>query len=177
MTEWITKNNEYVPLPPQHILRLGGVDFLLDCESHWCVAYILAGKTVEYAKKMGFSNACCAIKDWPDELGPLPKKPEFIVKAGKRYWKRDGKISGIIEQTKSDNSYYTTHPFFDPVTRITYKESGLSSTQQIKYSDDLIAEYYEPKNTTTAQQIEPIVSNQQTGFVAWLYKTLEKWAS
>ena len=72
------------------------------------------------------------------------EKP-FTVQAGKRYVRRDGEISGVIE-TNCDR-YKNTHIFKDPDGSKSYTEFGRWSPDDSKDVRDLISEYIEQEPT------------------------------
>lgn len=62
------------------------------------------------------------------------------IEAGKRYVRRDGKISGVIEQRKGIIGEYA---FEDPVMLKTYRADGMWNGEH-QVDSDLISEYIEP---------------------------------
>ena len=61
------------------------------------------------------------------------------IEAGKRYVRRDGKISGVIEKGCTDDLY----PFCDDDSGDCYREDGLWLLGE-ESDEDLISEYVEP---------------------------------
>ena len=62
----------------------------------------------------------------------------MIIEAGKRYVRRDGKVSGKIITRISD-----AYPFFDPQRVVTYSAIG-KTVSGMEIGPDLITEYKEP---------------------------------
>lgn len=82
MSEWIVKDNDCVPLPPYHVLR-HGIDWLKFRDGRWERVGDSNGCTVGLLRDAdsSFVGASCLAIDWPEELGPLPQKPEHRTSA------------------------------------------------------------------------------------------------
>ena len=61
------------------------------------------------------------------------------IEAGKRYVRRDGTVSGVIEKIKTEDNYQ----FWDSVHDDFYNENGLMFLGK-EHDKDLIREYVEP---------------------------------
>lgn len=73
----------------------------------------------------------------PQPAAPAP----FRIEAGKRYLRRNGKTSGVIQKRGSRE-----YPYTDSVTGFSYTETGAYWAHDKPDQDDLIAEYNGPES-------------------------------
>lgn len=68
-----------------------------------------------------------------------PEQARLEVQVGKKYVRRDGRVSGPIEYSGG-----TDYPFRDSVTHFTYKSDGTWDVTRHPAAEDLVSEYVEP---------------------------------
>lgn len=111
-------------------------------------------------------------------IDPAPEVPESLVadlvkplklEVGKRYVRRDGGISGIIETRPK---HYVSYPFQDLDSLITYTGDG-KFYSYCGDDRDLISEYIEPAaEPAAAQYVEPIKTLRDEFAMAALKATI-----
>lgn len=70
------------------------------------------------------------------------------LQEGKRYVRRDGQLSGIIEHNPFNHDF----PFVDEMNRNTYMKDGIRFTKGLEHASDLVSLHYE------SEPINPAVS-------------------
>lgn len=65
---------------------------------------------------------------------------------GKRYVRRDGKVTGPMKANdEGDSKYQETYPFYDPECYQGYKSNGRYLKDESQCRLDLVSEYVEPQ--------------------------------
>ena len=80
---------------------------------------------------------------------PATGKP-FQLEHGKQYLRRDGKVSGVMTQTKG-GEYSVSHPLWDAFHCLSYRPDGSYNVSEAEDKFDLISEYHEPEPIPPAE--------------------------
>lgn len=78
-------------------------------------------------------------------VGTATVKP-FRLEYGKRYVRRDGRLTGKLTTTTNALCWHRTHRFCDAVAGLTFTEDGHFMSKDETSAFDLIAEYHEPES-------------------------------
>ena len=78
----------------------------------------------------------------------------MIIQAGKRYIRRDGKVTGILTDLPQNNVY----KFFDRLHNKSYTRVGENVERTVPVQEDLMEEYFEPTSINKIVSIHPSVS-------------------
>ena len=71
------------------------------------------------------------------------------LQEGKRYVRRDGQLSGVIEHNPFNHDF----PFVDEMNRNTYSKNGRRWNEETQHASDLVSLHYE------SEPINPAVSD------------------
>lgn len=81
------------------------------------------------------------------------------LQEGKRYVRRDGQISGVIEH----NPFNYEYPFVDADNRNTYSKDGLRFIKGLEHASDLVGLHYdsEPVNPAVSDPSMVVISAKE----------------